>query len=94
MKAREDEGNLISSQDPGSLLTLGSSTSYNLKEMEFTLQGVWNYSSHSDYNIVNPPKFVFFLCKNTALEMLRKPFNHLKVWFTSFRLLKKICFQT
>lgn len=93
MKAREDEGNLISSRDSGSHLTLGSSTSYNLKEMGFTLQGVWNYSSHCDYNIINPPNF-FFLCKNAALEILRKPFNHFKVWFISFRLQKKIYFQT
>ena len=58
--------------------------------MEFSLQGIWNYSSH--YDIVNIPNFIFSYVKTQLLEVLRKPFKHLKVWFTNFDL-KKITFK-
>lgn len=57
-------------QDPGSVLTLDSSilnlcisAFLDLKRMEFPFQDIWNYTSHYDYNIVNPPKFFFSYVK-------------------------------
>lgn len=101
MKARKNEGNSIFSSGPRQCPhtrlihseSLCISTFLDLKRVECPFQDIWNYTSHYDYNIVNPPNLFFFLCKNSALEVLRKPFNHLKACLQALDLKKKSTFR-
>lgn len=87
-------------QDPGSVLTLGSSilhseslcisTSLDLKRMEFPIKisGIILLTMVIIKLILQI--CFFFLCKNSALEVLRKPFNHLKACLQALDLKRNL----